>query len=253
MDIDQEKHLQFIEKKSGKLIHEQGLLQADDHVLIGLSGGKDSLVLADVLSKRLKILPFKIKLTAAHVFITNIGYQVDHDYLDRFCRERGIDFMLKSFEVVPENNKSKCFTCSWYRRKTLFQLTEELNCQKLAFGHHMDDAIETLLMNMVYHGSVSALPYKLKMFGGRIEVIRPLLEFTDQQLKMYATIKGYPGEVKTCPESEKTGREEVKSLIDRLENMHKDARVNIFRCVNKQFPDYLPLKDNVKKSKGAER
>ena len=97
---------------------------------------------------------------------TGIGYQIDREKLTAFCKSLEVPLHYRTIEPDLEKDPSKsvCFVCSWHRRKVLFDLTRELNFNKLALGHHRNDAIETLLMNMIYHGSVSSLPYSLKMF-----------------------------------------------------------------------------------------
>jgi tRNA(Ile)-lysidine synthase TilS/MesJ len=231
-----------LHKKIGGTIQEHQLIKPNDRILIGLSGGKDSLILAETLALRKKYFPFHFELFAAHVFISNIGYRTDIAFLENFCKSLDIPFHLVELEAAIKKNKSPCFICSWYRRKTLFELTQKNRCNKLAFGHHMDDAIETLLMNMAYHGSISSIPYSMPFFDGRIEVIRPLLDCPEKKLKEFARYKNYPDEIITCPESKKTGRNSIKKILKELDQLTKDARINIFRCIGNQYPDYLPLK-----------
>ena len=152
--------------------------------MIGLSGGKDSLILVEALANLKRRLPGTIKLFAIHVDIQNIEYKTDVQYLKKFCNHAGVEFLLKRFSIKmdPGGKKGICFLCSLNRRKAIFKSTQEMKCNKIAFGHHMDDALETLFMNMIYHGSISSLPYKFSMFDGRVEVIRPLLELTNDEL-----------------------------------------------------------------------
>lgn len=236
-----DKYISNLNKKVGRTMKKQNLLQEGDHILIALSGGKDSMILLAMLAARRSSLPFKINLTAAHVLIPTIGYETDVEYLASFCKEREVDFVLKSFDLELRENskKSECFICSWSRRKALFELTKELDCNKLAFGHHMDDAIETLFMNMMYHGSISSLPFSLKMFEGRIHVIRPLLEISEEELIKYAELAAYKKELKRCP-FENTKRAEIKDIIEQLNQNHRIARKNIFRSMDNQYPEYLP-------------
>lgn len=236
-----DKYISNLNKKVGRTLKKQNLLQEGDHILIALSGGKDSMILLDILAARRRSLPFNVKLTAVHVLIPTIGYETDVEYLESFCRDRGVDFVLKSFdiELLENSKKSECFICSWSRRKALFELTKELNCNKLAFGHHMDDAIETLFMNMMYHGSISSMPFSLKMFNGRVHVIRPLLEVSEEELIKYAALAQYKKELKSCP-FENTKRAEIKHIIEQLNQKHRIARKNIFRSMDNQYPEYLP-------------
>ena len=235
--------LENIRKRIGRTIYKQNLLQEGDRILIGLSGGKDSFVLLDSLVDRKKYLPFAIEVIATHIHINNIGYQSDLDYLQKLCDERGVDFHPIDFEIeiTDKTERSMCFYCSWNRRKTLFKLTQLHNCNKLALGHHMDDAVETMLMNQLFHSSISSMPYKFSMFEERIEVIRPLLDLRDFETKKYASALNYQHQLKDCPYTN-TKRESVRKLIKSMEKMNKVAVKNIFRSPNKIFNEYLPLK-----------
>lgn len=238
-----EKMLDNMRKRIGRTIYKQNLIKDGDKILVGLSGGKDSFVLLDSLVDRKKYLPFQIDIVATHIHINNIGYQSDINYLKKICVDRNIEFYPIDFEIekTEKTKKSMCFYCSWNRRKTLFRLTQKHNCNKLALGHHMDDAVETLLMNQLFHGSISSLPYKFSMFEERIEVIRPLLDLRDRETKKYAAALNYQQQLKDCPYTN-TKRESIRELIKTMEEMNKAAVKNIFRSPGKIFTEYLPQK-----------
>lgn len=182
---------------------------------------------------------------AAYINDVDNRYSIDVDFLADFCNDINVPFRVKEVKIQSSktnSNKSECFICSWNRRKALFNLTKELHCNKLALAHHMDDAIETLLINMVFHGSLSGLPEKIKFFKGRIEVIRPLLHIPAKDLEIYAQMRKLPKELKICQYGENTMRKEINNWIDHMEQFGKDDRKNMFRCVNNQYPDYLPTK-----------
>jgi tRNA(Ile)-lysidine synthase TilS/MesJ len=235
------KHIYNIKKRIQRTIGKQQLLKENDKILIALSGGKDSLILLETLSACKKHLPFKVDFYACHVLIENIGYETDTEYLSEYCQQNGVKFILKKFQIERklDSNKSVCFICSWNRRKSLFELTRDLGCNKLAFGHHMDDALQTLFMNMIYHGSISSLPYKFNMFENRIEVIRPLLDIAEEDLIKYAEIKAYKSEIKKCI-YENSKRKEVGNLINEIAGKHKVAKKNMFRSMSNIYTDYLP-------------
>jgi len=146
------------------------------------------------------------------------------------------------FDLTRNRKKSPCFVCSWYRRKELFKLSKELKCNKIALGHHMDDALETLFLNMIFHGSVSSLPEKLSMFNKRIELIRPLLHFTNEELGKYAFLKGFKSEEKTCNYANEVQRSRIKELLQDIYCLNARARVNIFRAMSNIYTEYLPGK-----------
>ncbi len=237
-----------IYKKVGKTFFDYSLLNPDDKILIALSGGKDSLVLLESLVYSQKKIPFPIELIAAHIHVDNVGYKTNLEFMQSFCDYHGVPFSVVHFELENRNdsNKSTCFLCSWNRRKKLFELTKELGCNKLAFGHHLDDALETLFMNMVYHGSISSLPQKFSMFEGRIEVIRPLLNITEDELMQFAEIRNYPRDLKSCPHEDKTKRKATRALIDQFQELYPKAKINMFRAMDNVYPEYLPKNINGK-------
>ena len=151
----EEKELNRLQKRLttrfNKACAEYGLIEDGDKILIGLSGGKDSLALVEMLGRRQKIYVPRFSVVAVHVVVENIGYQSDTEYLEHFCKEQGVKFVLRktSYEDTGRQQKNHCFLCSWYRRKALFDAARETGCNKIALGHHKDDIVETMLMNLV--------------------------------------------------------------------------------------------------------
>ncbi len=239
-----EKLFKKICRKVGVTLRDQKMLEAGDHILIGLSGGKDSMILAEVMAERKRALPFDFKISAAHIDITNIGYESDKQELEHFCKELDIDFIYDPSEITidPDSKKGICFTCSWNRRKSLFQLTRELKCNKLALGHHRNDAVETLLMNMIYHGSISSMPYTLSMFDGDVILLRPLLDMDENLLEEYASLRAYNFEKADCPHEGKNKRDSIRDLMKQVEKLHGKGAYNMFHSMDKIFEEYLPKK-----------
>ena len=223
-------------------MRDHDLIQDGDHILVGLSGGKDSMILLEALAERLRAVPFSFTLSAAHIEALGIGYEINRKKLDSFCENLGIPLHYRTIEPDLEKDPSKgaCFLCSWYRRKELFNLTRELNCNKLALGHHRKDAVETLLLNMIYHGSISSLPYALSMLEGRIQLIRPLLDLDERMLDDYAGLSHLLQVEKSCPHEDRTQRENIAQLIRKVEKLHGTGPFNIFKSMNKIFEEYLP-------------
>jgi tRNA 2-thiocytidine biosynthesis protein TtcA len=238
------KQFEKIARKVGRTLLEYNMIEAGDRMLVGLSGGKDSMILLETLADRKKHLPFDFGLFAVHVSVDGIGYRMDTAYLQEFCEELNIPLYLEEVKVDLEVDpkKSPCFICSWNRRKRIFEMTRELNCNKVAFGHHRDDAIQTFLMNLIYHGSISSLPQSLSMFDGRIRLIRPLLFIPEKELSYYATLRGFRKQEKTCPYDGSTKREEIRKLILEMDRLNRNARRNIFNALNNIYGEYLPKK-----------
>jgi tRNA(Ile)-lysidine synthase TilS/MesJ len=243
-----EKLFKKICRKMGTTMRDHLLISEGDHVLVGLSGGKDSMILLEALAERKKAVPFDFSLSAAHVEATSIGYEIDREQLTAFCENLDVPLYYRSIEpdLQKDSSKTACFICSWHRRKELFSLTRELNCNKLALGHHRNDAIQTLLMNMIYHGSISSLPYSLKMFKGRVHLIRPMLDLDERMLEEYAELNSLVKVEKSCPHEDHTQRENIAQLIKQVEHLHGKGPFNIFKSMDKIFEEYLPVQVKVK-------
>jgi len=231
-------------QKVGKTIHHHQLLEQGDHLLVGLSGGKDSYVLLETLAERKKAIPFDFRISAVHVKVSNVLYAIEPEFMQQLCHDLEIPLYIK--EITPnfeqDKKKAPCFVCSWHRRKEIFNLGKELNCNKLAFGHHRDDALETFMMNLMYHGSISSLPYSLEMFQGRVKLIRPLMDIWEKEILEYTNLRGYPEAEKSCPYDNQTKRRQTRELIEKMEQSYVNSKTNIFKALDNIYPEYLPAK-----------
>ncbi len=231
-----------IQKKIGKTVYNHKLIEDKDKILIGLSGGKDSFILLDALAARKKHVQYDYTIVAAHINVTNIPYEADLKFMQEICASYGIEFhkIDITLDFSRDTKLSPCFICSWHRRTELFKLTNRLGCNKLAFGHHMDDAIETLFLNMSFNGEISSMPHKVEMFGGKFHIIRPMLEIEEYNFIKYSKLKNFNREIKKCPHADNSKRELVRHFIKELEKVNKDVRKNLYKSMNKIIPQYLP-------------
>lgn len=227
-----------------KACSEYGLIEEGDRILVGLSGGKDSLALVELLGERSKIYVPRFKVYAVHISVENIGYESDIDYLRKFCSAHDVEFLHHStrFDERAGNKKSHCFLCSWYRRKALFEVAQELGCGKIALGHHQDDIIETLLMNLIFQGSFSTIAPNLQMDKFPIRMIRPLCLMEEKKIAQYAEMRGYHKQVKLCPFEKESSRSEVKELVNTLEKFNPHVRDSIWGAMSNIKEGYLPIK-----------
>lgn len=248
------KILQKIQSKVKKAINDYQLIDNDDHILIGLSGGKDSLALVELLGERMKIFVPRFKLTAVHISVENISYQSDLEYLKNHAAQFGIPFVhyTTKFDDSTDTRKSTCFLCSWYRRKTLFNLAKKLHCNKIALGHHLDDIAETLLLNLVYQGSFGTMPPKLKMDKFNMTIIRPLALVTEKEMKEMEQIRAYHKQVKNCPHEKDSSRRDAKNLLTELEKWNPDVRQSIWGAMENIKTEYLPKKADQRFTKHIE-
>lgn len=231
-----------VNRKVGKCIQQYDLIADGDRILVGLSGGKDSLVLLETLAGRRKYHPMKYDLTAIHISLKSQPYQIDLEYLSSFCTRLNVPFVHRILDVnlFETENNNPCFLCSWNRRKALFEAAQELGYNKLAMGHHMDDAIETLLMNMAFQSSISSMPASLSMFDGKLQIIRPLLLLSEAEVKTFAQTKGFRNELKTCLFEKDSKRANIKDVINRLAELNPLIRSNIFASMSNIQREYLP-------------
>lgn len=233
-----------VEEKVKKAIYDYGLITDGDRILIGLSGGKDSLALVDLLGRRSKVYSPRFEVVVAHIVMTNIPYRSDLDYLKACADEHALPFFVRetSFDASTDRRKSPCFLCSWMRRKALFSLAKEQHCNKIALAHHQDDMLVTLLMNMLYQGSVSTMPPKLKMTKFDMEIIRPLCLVEEEELRRIAAWKGFRSQTKLCPYETASRRKDAGMLLAQMEALNPEARYSLWHSMENIQTDYLPKK-----------
>ncbi len=233
-----------VERLFNKACAEYGLIADGDHILVGLSGGKDSLALIQLLGERSRIYVPRFRVTTLHVRMSEVSYESDTDYLQSFCAQWDIPLLVKQASIGEiRGDKTPCFLCSWYRRKTLFDTAQELGCNKIALGHHKDDIVQTLLMNLIYEGTFATNPPRLKMDKMPIEIIRPLCLIPEKQLEAYATQQGYLTQSKTCPFEHASARSDIKELVSQLEALNPNIRESIWNAMQNVKTNYLPCKE----------
>jgi tRNA(Ile)-lysidine synthase TilS/MesJ len=234
--------LNSVKRITGKAINKFSMIKDGDHVLAAVSGGKDSFVMLDILSERRKHIPIDYQITAIHVNVKNIGYDIDKNYFEKFCSFLNVKFIYLETNYIDESggDKSACYLCSLHRRKVLFDYIRENRCNRLALGHHMDDAVETLLMNMTFNGQISSMPGKLSMFNGEFDIIRPLILLRNDDIQKYAIIKKFQTQKTVCLYSEKSKRHDIKQILRELEKHFPNGVNSMFRSMGDIKPEYLP-------------
>ena len=240
----EEKTVRRIEKRFSKGLVEYGLIEDGDKILIGLSGGKDSLALVELLARRARIFKPRFAVVAVHVVMKNIPYQSDTEYLKAHCEAYGVPFVQyeTAFDPATDTRKSPCFLCSWNRRKVLFTVAKEHGCNKIALGHHMDDILETLLMNITYQGAFSTMPPRLMMKKFDMTIIRPMCLVHEADLVELAALRHYQKQVKNCPYESQSSRSDMKGILRQLEAMNPEARYSLWGSMTNVQEELLPDK-----------
>ena len=237
-------------KTFNKALGQFQLIDEDDKILVGLSGGKDSLCLLEFLARRSKVHVPHFTVEALHVRMENIHYETDTTYLQSFCDRLGVPLHIVTTSFAPSGSpandattpdgspshkqKPACFLCSWQRRKQLFNLAQELGCTKIALGHHQDDLIHTVLMNLTFQGQFSTMPAKLKMRKMPLTIIRPLCLCQESDIKAYAELQGYEKQLKLCPYERTTNRTAASELFAHIQQLNTEARYCIWRALESE-------------------
>ena len=200
----------------GKAIHNLNMTEDGDHILVSVSGGKDSMSLLWLLRERISRIPIEYLITAVHVdpgFGSNSADQMrsfftKHDFNHEIITS---DFGPRAHG--PENTENPCFLCSMLRRKAIFELASDLGCNKIAFGHHKDDLIETFFLNIFYGASVSTMMPVQEFFDGKLTIVRPLYLIDERIVRKYAELMEWPEIDLGCPTAGSSKREECKKPI----------------------------------------
>ena len=227
-----------------KAIMDYAIIEEGDRVLIGVSGGADSYALLDLLDSRMIFVP-RFSFIAVNI---DMGFDpefIAYQELTKYFQEHRCPYVMERTDIglvahSDFNRKNPCFLCSRLRRKRIFEIAEEKGCNKIAFAHHRDDIIETLLINMFYGREISTMMPNQSIFGGKLHIIRPLAYLREELVKKYSRERRFPAVKNACPSSENSKRIYVKKLLNELERDNPDIRHNIFKAMSHVKPDYLP-------------
>ncbi len=218
-------------KSFARACKEFDLLAEGDRVAVALSGGKDSTSLLDLMLRYRERAGFPYEVVAIHVVGTEAGFPDLTGTLAPWLEALGVDYRFVPLELPPEEPLPlNCFRCSWNRRKALFLAADALGCNKLAFGHHADDAAVTALMNLLFTGRLETLEPKVAFFGGRITVIRPLIYIPAKDLAAYAQASGFPL-APPCPYQQDNHRRHIEQFLRGFSGRQQAMiRANLWRA-----------------------
>lgn len=228
--------LRRISRRFQKALTDYHLIQDADRILVGLSGGKDSLCLLEMLARRRRILKPSFDVEAVHVRMDNIRYETDLSYLELFTADLGIRLHIVNtgFEYDESKGKPRCFLCSWQRRKQMFNLAQELGFNKIALGHHQDDIIHTAMMNIFFQGHFSTMPARLTMKKMPITIIRPLCLVAEKDIRLLADLHHYQKLIKICPYETDSHRADMADMFAKIEMMNPEARYSVWNALESE-------------------
>jgi len=227
-----------------KAVLDYSMIEEGDRVLIGVSGGADSYALLDLLDSQMIFVP-QFSFIAVNIDMGFDPTYLAYQELEKYFHEHRYDNVMEKTDIgllshSDFNRKNPCFLCSRLRRKRIFEIADEKGCNKIAFAHHRDDIIETLLINLFYGREISTMMPNQSIFGGKLHIIRPLAYLREELVKKYSRERQFPVVKNACPSSENSKRIFVKNLLNDLQRQNPDIRQNIFKAMSHVKPDYLP-------------
>ncbi|MDD9304239.1 MAG: tRNA 2-thiocytidine(32) synthetase TtcA [Desulfobacter sp.] len=226
----------------GKAVHDWKMIADQDRILVGVSGGKDSLILLHLLASLKKKAPVEFELFPVHI---------DPGFKDCFAPDlkryvNSLDLPLHieytDYGVLAHSDKNRenpCFLCSHLRRKCLFELSRTHQCGKIALGHNKDDLIETLFINIFYAGKIGTMKPKQSFFQGSLDIIRPLSYLEKDDITRLCRMQEMPEFVNSCPSADLTKRGEIRKMLEGMYRQNKHIKGNIFRAMGNVASDYL--------------
>jgi tRNA 2-thiocytidine biosynthesis protein TtcA len=237
------KLFRHLKKWLEKAILDYKMIEEGDKVLIGVSGGADSLALLDLLDSPMIFTP-RFSFIAVNIDMGFDPSYRSYDALGKYLLENNYRYVMEKTDIgnlahSDYNKKNPCFLCSRLRRKRIFEIADAEGCNKIAFAHHRDDIIETLLINMFYGREISTMMPNQKIFGGKLHIIRPLAYLREELVKKYSKERNFPVLKNDCPTSLTSKRIYIKNLLNELERDNKEVRDNIYKAMIHVKRDYL--------------
>jgi tRNA 2-thiocytidine biosynthesis protein TtcA len=239
----------YLLKKVGKTIKKYGMIEEGDRILVGVSGGKDSLSLLKILYDRRGFHPNTYEILALHV-ISDMPCEglADPEVLENHFITNGYPYKMVKLHLDPGDRGFNPYWCARNRRRVLFDTANRLGYNKIALGHHRHDVIETFLLNMFYHAELSTMLPVQSLFKGKITLIRPLYNIPESDTRKLAGIYGFPTVHCRCPIERETKREMIKRMIHDIERVNSKSGVNALRAFENVREEYMPssvIRENI--------
>ena len=234
-----------IARKTTRAITEYSMIEDGDRVMVGLSGGKDSWALLQILDELRHRAPITFTLVAVNV---DSGYKdYKHGVIAETCRARGWEFHIEHTAIgevmddILADGATPCSLCARLRRGVLYRMARQVGATKIALGHHLDDFVETLLLNVFFAGALKAMPARLLSDNSEHVVIRPFVYVTEDECRAYARERELPVIGCCCPACGDLSlqRQRIKKLLFDLEQEHPGVRHSMITALGNVMPRHL--------------
>jgi tRNA 2-thiocytidine biosynthesis protein TtcA len=239
---------ELVEKKLGRAasraIADFSMIEEGDRLLVAVSGGKDSYTMLHLLRSLQRKAPIDFTLRVVNVDQGHPGYP-GHVLREYMARE-GYDFTMieeDTYSIVTEKipkGKTYCSLCSRLRRGILYRVAKEMGCNKIALGHHRDDVLQTLFLNLFFAGQLGAMPPRLVADGGSLVVVRPLVYCAEEDIRAFSELAQFPIlPCDLCGTQEHLQRKAMARLIDQLERDHPGTKTSMLAALQNVRPTHL--------------
>ena len=233
-----------LRRNVGRAIEDYRMIEDGDKVMVCLSGGKDSYTMLDILLNLQKHAPVKFELIAVNLDQKQPGFP--EEILPKYLKSIGVPFHIIEEDtysivkdIIPEG-KTTCGLCSRLRRGVIYSFAEKNGITKIALGHHREDIIETLFLNMFFGGKLKAMPPKLKSDDGKHTVIRPLAYCSESEIIKFAEVRDYPIiPCNLCGSQENMQRQAIKQMLSDWQQSYPGRIENIFGSIKNVAPSHL--------------
>lgn len=233
--------LAAVARKAGRAVRDYKMINTGDRICVAVSGGKDSISLLWVLKYLQRVSPVKFTFTAVHIDFEFSDF--DPAPLIDYLKRNEFDYIIEKCDFLKgeEYQKIDCYWWSRNRRKALFQLCEREKMASIALGHHLDDIVETILLNQFYRGEIGAMKPNQELFEGKIKLIRPLCYERETEMKLLADkldLQSIGGQSK-CADDDTSHRMLIKEMLRNFESNNKGIVKNIFNSLSNIKYEYL--------------
>ena len=227
-----------------RAVDDYNMIEEGDRIAVGVSGGKDSLTLLAVMAALKRFYPKKFEVVGITI---DMGFEgSDFSPVEEYCKELGVEYVVVKTEIAKiifdvRKESNPCSLCAKMRRGSLHAAAQEVGCNKVALGHHYDDAVETFMMNLFFEGRLGCFSPVTYLSNRKIKLIRPMIYAQEKDVQYFTRRQTLPVITSLCPEDHATERENMKKLLAELERGNKGVKHRIFNAMCKGEIDGFKL------------